>query len=128
MLTERVIKGNHQSRLMNVSEVLDTGKSYEKSIPLKAGDVMTVQNFKVRYVEALGSDVAEIMTTDGLRHSFGKTVIGQAKSEYWNNVVEKCVEKDASDGLDVYVIEKEAEKTGRKMLALSMFAPKQTAN
>ena len=128
MRTERVIKGNHQSRLMNVSEVLDTGKSYEKSIPLKAGDVMTVQNFKVRYVEGLGSDVAEIMTTGGLRHSFGKTVIGQAKSEYWNNVVEKCVKKDASDGLDVYVVEREAEKTGRKMLALSMFAPKQTTN
>ena len=72
----------------------------------------------------MGSDIAEIATTSGLRHSFGKTVIGQAKSEYWNDVVEKCVGKDATDGLDVYVVEKEAEKTGRKMLALSMFPPK----
>ncbi|MFM7795325.1 MAG: hypothetical protein ACKO7N_01020, partial [Candidatus Nitrosotenuis sp.] len=94
--------------------------------PLKAGDKLTVQNFKVRYVEAMGSDIAEIQTTEGMRHSFGKTVIGQAKSEYWNDVVEKCVKKDASDGLDVWVVEREAEKTGRKMLALSMFAPKHT--
>ena len=113
---------------MNVSEVLDTGKTYEKSIPLKAGDKLTIQNFKVRYVEALGSDIAEIKTTDGMRHSFGKTIIGQAKSEYWNDVVDKCVQKDASDGLDVWVVEREAEKTGRKMLALSMFAPKQTTS
>lgn len=109
---------------MNVSEVLDTGKTYEKSTPLKAGDRLTVQAFKVRYVEGLGSDVAEIKTTDGMRHSFGKTIIGQAKSEYWNDVVEKCVQKDASDGLDVWVVEREAEKTGRKMLALSMFEPR----
>ena len=74
---------------------------------------------------SLGSDIVEIKTTEGLRHSFGKTVIGQAKSEYWNDVVEKCVSKDASDGLDVYVVEKEAEGTGRIMLALSMFPPKQ---
>jgi len=112
---------------MNVSEVLDTGKTYEKSIPLKAGDMLTVQSFKVRYVEALGSDIAELSTTTGLRHSFGKTIIGQAKSEYWNDVVEKCVSKDASDGLDVWVVEREAEKTGRKMLALSMYPPKATS-
>ena len=49
----------------------------------------------------------------------------RAKSEYWNDGVEKCVSKDASDGLDVYVVEKEAEGTGRIMLALSMFPPKQ---
>lgn len=109
---------------MNVSEVLDTGRTFEQSTPLKAGEQITVQAFKVRYVEGMGSDIAEITTTNGLRHSFGKTVIGQAKSEYWNDVVEKCVSKDASDGLDVWVVEKEAEKTGRKMLALSMFAPK----
>lgn len=112
---------------MNVSEVIDTGKTYEKSTPLKAGDQLTVQSFKVRYVEALGSDIAEMATTEGLRHSFGKTIIGQAKSEYWNDVVEKCVSKDASDGLDVWVVEREAEKTGRKMLALSMYPPKSTS-
>lgn len=111
---------------MNVSQVLDIGKTYEKSTPLKAGDKFVIQGFKVRYVESLGSDVAEITTTDGIKHSFGKTIIGQAKSEYWNDVVEKCISKDASDGLDVWVVEREAEKTGRKMLALSMFAPKQT--
>lgn len=111
---------------MNVSEVLDTGKTFEKSNPLKAGDKLTIQSFKVRYVEGLGAELAEIGTTEGLRHSFGKTVVGQAKSQYWNDVVEKCVKKDATDGLDVYVVEREAEKTGRKMIALSMFEPRHT--
>ena len=91
---------------MNVSEVVDIEGSFQNSVAIKSGDKFTVQGFSVR-------------------HAFGKTVIGQAKSEYWNDVVEKCVSKDASDGLDVYVVEKEAEGTGRIMLALSMFPPKQ---
>ena len=72
----------------------------------------------------MGSDVAEIKTTEGLRHSFGKAVIGQAKSKWWNETVEKCVSKDASDGLDVYVVEKEAEGTGRMMVSLSLYPSK----
>ena len=79
----------------------------------------------VKHVETTDADVAEIKTTEGLRHSFGKAIIGQAKSEYWNDVVEKCLDKDASDGLDVWVVEKLAEGTGRTMLSLSMFPPKQ---
>jgi len=110
---------------MHVSDVLNIESSYGNSTALKKGDHIIVQNFKVKHVDGVGADVAEIKTTDGLRHSFGKTIIGQAKSEYWNDVVKKCVEKDASDGLDVWVVEKEAEKTGRLMLSLSMFPPKQ---
>jgi hypothetical protein len=110
---------------MKVSEVVDIEGSFGNSTAIKAGDQFTVQKFTIRNVESLGSDIVEIKTTEGLRHSFGKTVIGQAKSEYWCDVVEKCVSKDASDGLDVYVVEKEAEGTGRLMLALSMFPPKQ---
>ena len=110
---------------MNVSEVVDIEGSFQNSTAVKAADQFSVQGISVRHVESLGSDIVEIKTTDGLRHSFGKTVIGQAKSEYWNDVVEKCISKDASDGLDVWVVEKEAEGTGRIMLALSMFPPKQ---
>ena len=110
---------------MLISEVSDSTANFEDSKPLEVGDHIVIQGLKVKYVEQYGSDFAEIKTTEGLRHSFGKTVIGQAKSEYWNDVVEKCVSKDASDGLDVYVVEKEAECTGRIMLALSMFPPKQ---
>ena len=108
---------------MNVSEVVDIEGSFQNSVAIKAGDKFTVQGFSVRHVESLGSDIVEIKTTEGLRHSFGKTVIGQSKSEYWNDVVEKCVSKDASDGLDVWVLEKEATGSNRKMLTHSMFPP-----
>lgn len=109
---------------MLVSDVLDIDTSRSNSVKLEAGDKITVQGFLVKYVETTDADVAEIKTTKGLRHSFGKAVIGQAKSEYWNNVVKKCLEKDAADGLDVWVVEKTAEGTGRTMLSLSMFPPK----
>jgi len=109
---------------MLVSDVLDIDTSRSNSVKLEAGDKITVQGFLVKYVETTDADVAEIKTTKGLRHSFGKAVIGQAKSDYWNDVVEKCLEKDAADGLDVWVVEKTAEGTGRIMLSLSMFPPK----
>jgi|TARA_R100001377_G_C3159393_1_gene99167 hypothetical protein len=109
---------------MLVSDVLDIDTSRSNSVKLEAGDKITVQGFLVKYVETTDADVAEIKTTKGLRHSFGKAVIGQAKSDYWNDVVDKCLEKDAADGLDVWVVEKTAEGTGRIMLSLSMFPPK----
>jgi hypothetical protein len=109
---------------MNVSEVLDIDGSVDRSKKLVVGDKITIQSFKIKSVEEVGAEVVEIGTTDGLRHSFGKAIIGQAKSDYWKDVVEKCVDKDAADGLDAYVVEKEAEKTGRMMLCLSMFPPK----
>ena len=107
---------------MHVSEVLDIDSSFEKSRALVVGEKIVIQGFNVKNVEQVGSDVAEIKTTEGLRHSFGKAVIGQAKR--WNETVEKCVSKDASDGLDVYVVEKEAEGTGRMMVSLSLYPAK----
>ena len=58
---------------MNVTEVLDieTTEGNSNSIALKAGDKITVQGFSTKYVEGVGSDIAEISTTEGLRHSFG---------------------------------------------------------
>ena len=110
---------------MLVSDVLDIDTSRSNSVKLEAGDKITVQGFLVKYVETTDADVAEIKTTKGLRHSFGKAIVGQAKSDYWNDVVEKCLEKDASDGLDIWVVEKLAEGTNRPMLSMSMFPPKQ---
>lgn len=109
---------------MLVSDVLDIEVSQGNSTALKAGDKVTIQGFNVKFVEQTGADVAEMKTTDGTKHSFGKAIVGQAKSEYWNDVVEKCVKKDASDGLDCWVVERPAEGTGRTMLSLSMFPPK----
>lgn len=109
---------------MLVSDVLDIDTSGSNSVKLEAGDKITIQGFLVKHVDSTGADIAEIKTTKGLRHSFGKAVIGQAKSEYWNDVVQKCLDKDASDGLDCWVVEKQAEGTGRTMLSLSMFPPK----
>ena len=111
---------------MHVSKVSDIKGSFEPSKALTAGEKIVIQGFSVKTAESVGSPVAEIQTTEGLRHSFGKTIVGQAKSDYWIDIVTKCVEKDASDGLDCYVVEREAEGTGRMMLALSMFPPKVT--
>lgn len=106
---------------MNVSEVLDISSSQGNSTPLEVGEKIVIQGFNIKHVEQLGADVAEIKTTDGLRHSFAKAVVGQAKSDYWVDVVDKCVEKDASDGLDCYVVERISDKTDRPMICLSMF-------
>jgi hypothetical protein len=110
---------------MLVSDVLDIETTGSNSVKLEAGDKITVQGFSVKYIESTGADVAEIKTTKGLRHSFGKAIVGQARSDYWNDVVEKCLDKDASDGLDIWVVEKLAEGTNRPMLSMSMFPPKQ---
>lgn len=110
---------------MNVSEVLNIeSSSYGDSVSLKAGDKLIIQGFKTKYVEGVGADIAEIQTTEGTKHSFGKTIVGQAKSEYWNDVVQKCLDKDAGDGLDTWVVERQAEGSDRTMLALSMFPPR----
>jgi hypothetical protein len=109
---------------MHVSKVLEIDSSFEKSKPLVVGEKIVIQGFHVKHVEQVGADVAEIKTTEGLRHSFGKAVIGQAKSDWWKGTVGKCIDKDASDGLDVYVVEKEAEGTGRMMVSLSLYPPK----
>ena len=82
---------------------------------------------ELKHVDSVGADVAEITTTEGKRHSFAKAIVGQAKSEHWLFAVTKCVEKDASDGLDAYVIEKPAEGSNRMMLTLSMYPKKAEA-
>ena len=111
---------------MNVSEVLDISSSQgDHSTPLEVGEKIVIQSFNIKHVEQLGADVAEIKTTEGLRHSFAKAVVGQAKSDYWIDVVEKCVDKDASDGLDCYVVERISDKTDRPMICLSMFPKNQ---
>ena len=89
------------------------------------GDHIVIQGLKVKYVEQYGSDIAEIKTTEGLRHSFAKAVVGTAKSEKVHALVDKCLEKDASDGLDCWVVQRIAEGTGSPMIALEFKAPKQ---
>ena len=111
---------------MNVSEVLDVEGSFD-STPLKAGDKIIIQKMSIKHVDSVGADVAEIKTTEGQRHSFAKAIVGQAKSEHWLFAVTKCVEIDASIGLDAYVIEKPAEGSNRMMLTLSMYPKKAEA-
>jgi hypothetical protein len=109
---------------MNVSEVLDIEGSFEPSKPLEKGEKVVIQEMKVTNSEKYNCPVAEIKTTDGLRYSFAKTIIGQADSDKWKDIVEMCVKKDASNGLDAYVVELFAEGSGRPMLALSWYPPK----
>ena len=108
---------------MNVSEVLNIEGSFN-STPITSGEKIVIQSFNVKHVDSVDSDVAEIKTTKGMRHTFAKVIVGQAKSEHWNDLVTKCTKKDASDGLDAWVIEKPAEGSNRTMLALSMFPAK----
>lgn len=103
---------------MNISKVLDP-EEREESTALKAGDKITIQGFKVKHNRKFDADLVEIKTTEGLRHTYAKTIIGQAKPDgWWTEQVEKCVALDASDGLDAHVVERIAEPSGNKMLAL----------
>ena len=112
---------------MNISEVLDIEPSEQSdSKPLTAGLHIVVKAFDKHFVEKVGSECAEIKTTDGVYYSFAKAIVGQADSPWWNDVVGKAVEKDASSGLDVWVVERVSNTTGRPMLALSAYEPKNT--
>tara|TARA_B100000029_G_scaffold514285_1_gene616488 strand:+ start:4782 stop:5108 length:327 start_codon:yes stop_codon:yes gene_type:complete len=103
---------------MNISKVLEP-EEREDSTPLKAGDEMTIQGFKIKHNRKFDADLVEIKTTEGLRHTYAKTIIGQGKADgWWAEQVKKCVALDASDGLDVVVVERESNTTGNKMLAL----------
>ena len=108
---------------MNVTEVLEIEGSNKNSKKLMPGDKLVVQKFEVVFVDKVGAESAQIKTTEGDRHTFAKAIVGQAKSEYWVEAVKKCVEKDAADGLNVWVIEKQSNTSERKMLSLTMYEP-----
>ena len=109
---------------MNISKVLEPAESkeFEDSVSLKKGDSITIQGFKLKHSSKYNSDLVEIKTTEGLRHSYAATIVGQARGKdgktWWADQVAKCVAIDATDGLDARVIEKIAEPSGRPMLAL----------
>ena len=108
---------------MNVTDVIDIDGSNPQSKPLIAGEKLVVQKFLVKNVEKVGADCAELTTTEGLRYTFAKAIVGQAKSPFWTGACKKCVDKDAANGLDVWVIEKTSNTSGRPMLSLTMFEP-----
>ena len=111
---------------MNISKVLDP-ETKEDSTKLNVGDVITVQGFKVKHSSKYDSDLVEIQTTEGLRHTFAKAIVGQARGKdgntWWADQVAKCVALDASDGLDCVVVERESNTSGNKMLALETIKP-----
>ena len=110
---------------MDLAEISDIqSSSYEKGTKLKAGDFIIIQGLSIKNTQEYG-DVAEIKTTEGLRYSFGKAIIGLAKSEKMKGHVAKAIKKDASDGLNAWCVEKNSTTTGRPMLTLSLFEPKQ---
>jgi len=111
---------------MNISKVLDP-ETKEDSTKLSVGDSITVQGFKVKHSSKYDSDLVEIQTTEGLRHTFAKAIVGQARGKdgntWWADQVAKCVALDASDGLDCVVVERESNTSGNKMLALETIKP-----
>ena len=103
---------------MNLSKVLEP-EPMQESTKLQKGDKITIQGFKIKHSAKFDSDLVEITTTEGLRHTFAKTIIGQSKPDgWWVEQVAKCVALDASDGLNAVVVERIAEPSGRPMLAL----------
>ena len=106
---------------MNLSKVLEP-EPMQESTKLQKGDKITIQGFKIKHSSKHDADLVEVQTTEGLRHSFGKMIIGQARGKdgntWWADQVAKCVALDATDGLDAHVVEKIAEPSGRPMLAL----------
>ena len=109
---------------MHISEISEVSGN-DFGTKLQVGDFLKILKFSVKTTEK--GDVAEIETSNtGKRYSFGKAVLGKAKSEIWNQRVAEAVAKDASDGLDVWVTEEIAKGSGRPMLQLSWFKPKET--
>ena len=113
---------------MNISKVLEPAEvEYEDSVSLKKDDRITIQGFKIKHSSKFNSDLVEIKTTDGLRHSYAATIVGQARGKdgktWWADQVAKCVALDASDGLDCVVVERESNTSGNKMLALETIKP-----
>ena len=107
---------------MHISEISEVSGN-DFGTKLSVGDFIKVLKFSVKETDK--GEVAEIETSNtGKRYSFGKAVLGKAKSEIWNKRVEEAVAKDASDGLDVWVTEEIAKGSGRPMLQLSWFEPR----
>tara|TARA_R110002020_G_scaffold233_4_gene1227 strand:- start:11212 stop:11544 length:333 start_codon:yes stop_codon:yes gene_type:complete len=108
---------------MNISKVLEP-ENREDSTSLEKGDKLTIQGFRIKHNSKYDSDLVEIKTTDGLRYTYAKTIVGQGKPDgWWAEQVEKCVALDASDGLDCQVVERIAEPSGNPMLALETIKP-----
>jgi len=109
---------------MNVSEVLDIKPSSDtKGQPIHPGDRFTVTGFETKMVDSVGAECALIHAKEGEYYSFAKAVVGQAKSDWWKGAVEKTLAKDASDGLNVWVVEKPALGSKRTLISLSAFEP-----
>ena len=109
---------------MNVSEVLDIKPSSDtKGQPIHPGDRFTVTGFETKMVDSVGAECALIHAKEGEYYSFAKAVVGQSKSDWWKGAVEKTLAKDASDGLNVWVVEKPALGSNRTLISLSAFEP-----
>ena len=105
---------------MNISKVLEP-EQREESTPLKKGDELTIQGFKIKHNSKYDSDLVEVQTTEGLRHTYAKSIVGQAKPDgWWSEQIAKC-----SDGLDCKVVERIAEPSGNPMLALETVKPEE---
>ena len=110
--------------MVNVSEVLDIESNFSDSKDLSSvpkGTLLHVLSMKTKDVESVGAPIAELHCKEGDFHTYGKVVVGQVGSEHWQFALEKCLEKDASDGMNAWVTSKTATGSGKEMVALSMW-------
>ena len=84
---------------------------------------MKITKCEVKEVDGKGTR-AEIETSNsGKRYSFAAAIVGSAKSDQFNEWVGEAVKKDAADGLDVWVITKASNTSGRPMLSFVFKEP-----
>ena len=74
---------------MNISKVLEPAESkeFEDTTSLKKDERITVQGFKLKHSSKYNSDLVEIQTTEGLRHSYAATIVGTSKRKRRQNLV-----------------------------------------
>ena len=81
---------------MHISEISEVSGN-DFGTKLSVGDFIKVTKFSVKETDK--GEVAEIETSNtGKRYSFGKAVLGKAKSQRWNEEVAKAV----MSGLETY--------------------------
>ena len=107
---------------MHLSEISDVGNN-DYGTKVVSGDHLKILKCDVKEVDGKGT-CAEIETSNsGKRYSFAAAIVGSAKSDQFNEWVGEAVKKDAADGLDVWVITKASNTSGRPMLSFVFKEP-----
>ena len=111
---------------MHLSEISDIG-STDYGTKVVTGDHLKITKTSVKEVDGKGM-CAEIETSNsGKRYSFAAAIVGSSKSDQFNAWVDEAVKKDASDGLDVWVVTKASNTSPFRPMLSFVFKEPATA-